>query len=103
MSQGSEQPPKQVEVISKYPWYVQVLDKHGITTVFSLALLYGAWELSKRHFEFLDAQTTQMLHQTKSLETIAHSNIRQEQVLDDVIETLRNGNLEHKHIIEKIK
>lgn len=111
---SQDQTPVDVRITEKGPWWLHVLDKHGITTVFSLALLYGAYELSQRHFEFLDSQVHQMDLQTKALEVIARSSIRQEQQLDGVGQKLdkvgenmmmenANRKREHEKILEHFK
>lgn len=92
MSEGE----KKESEADKGPWWARILEKNGIATVISIVFLYIGYEGAQRHFKLVDTQI-------ESLQTIARSNIRQEQVMDKVINTLEDGNREHQHLIEKLK
>ena len=57
-------------------------------------LLYGCWEISKRHLLFIDSAIDQGKLQTKSLDTIAGSSIRQEDRMDKILEETKQQDKE---------
>lgn len=103
------------------PWYMRLIETHGISTFFAVILLFGGWKLMEKQLQVLDEQATQsklqteqMELQSETLQTIAEttrrsseSNQRQEGLLREVGENLDEGiersARSHEQILEKLK
>jgi cell division protein FtsB len=79
--------PKEYSNFDNQPWWMRVLEKQGIATVFALVMLAAFWKIGSAHIDFLQEQIVQMRMQTNILEEISESNARQE----DGIQKLRSA------------
>lgn len=106
----------------RQPWWLRgilaIVSKEGverlIAIVFIVAVVYVGWRLlgifeiaAERHFEFLSFNSKQMELQTKTLEELVNSSLRQEQtqnrtaiLFEKEHQERRN---EHIKIMEKLK
>ena len=94
-------------VNENYPWWIKILDKHGIMTIFSLALLWAAYQLSERHFKFIDAQVLQSELQTRALDAIERNTGTNAELLRQLnnvmLQQHNERRVEHSQIMEKLK